>query len=167
MNISIILYSSLQLTFDAHWRAGQYVGVVLMVVVSITVPENLMKKFDSFLKTRGYYSRSEAFRDALRSLMSESQQVEKEWGTVVATVVVRYENSKKDVTTRLVRLTCDCDVIVKESLQRHLDDHQCLSVFVAEGTVQRIRSLAGRIRGMRGIEQVETVLIPMQEGRLA
>jgi CopG family nickel-responsive transcriptional regulator len=138
-----------------------------MVVVSITVPGSLLDEFDSFIRNRGYYSRSEAFRDALRSLMSESQLVEKESGRVAATIVVRYECSKKDVTTRLIRLTCNRDVDVIESLHRRLDNNQCLSVFVAEGTVQRIRNLAGRIRGMRGIEQVETVLIPMQKRRLA
>ena len=133
-----------------------------MVAVSITVPGNLLKEFDSFLKTRGYYSRSEAFRDALRSLMSEFELVEKESGRVAATIVATYEYSRKDVTTRLIRLTCDCDDVVIESLHRHLGDHQCLSVFVAEGTVQRIRSLAGRIRAMHGIEQVITMLIPIQ-----
>jgi len=134
-----------------------------MVAVSITIPGNLLKKFDGFLKIRGYYSRSEAFRDALRSLMSEFELSEKEWGRVAAAIVATYEYSRKDVTTRLIRLTCESDDVVIESLHRHLGDHQCLSVFVAEGTVQRILSLAGRIRAMRGIEQVKTTLIPMQE----
>ena len=134
-----------------------------MVAVSITIPGNLLKKFDGFLKIRGYYSRSEAFRDALRSLMSEFELSEKESGRVAATIVATYEYSRKDVTTRLIRLTCESDDVVIESLHRHLGDHQCLSVFVAEGTVQRILSLAGRIRAMRGIEQVKATLIPMQE----
>ena len=134
-----------------------------MVTVSITVPGNLLKKFDSFLKTRGYYSRSEAFRDALRSLISEFELLEKESGRVAATIVATYEYSKKDVITRLIRLTCDCDDVVIESVHRRLGDYKCLTLFVAEGTVQTIQSLAGRIRAIRGIEQVKTILIPVQE----
>ncbi|MEM2664285.1 MAG: ribbon-helix-helix protein, CopG family, partial [Candidatus Methanomethylicia archaeon] len=38
-----------------------------MTVVSITIPDELLSRFDEFIKTRGYYSRSEAFRDAIRS----------------------------------------------------------------------------------------------------
>jgi metal-responsive CopG/Arc/MetJ family transcriptional regulator len=44
-----------------------------MAVVSVTIPNELLRKFDEFMKTRGYYSRSEAFRDAIRSLMAEAE----------------------------------------------------------------------------------------------
>ena len=47
-----------------------------MVVVSITLPARLLKRFDEFTKSRGYFSRSEAFRDAVRSLISEGPVVE-------------------------------------------------------------------------------------------
>jgi CopG family nickel-responsive transcriptional regulator len=133
-----------------------------MVVVSVTLPGDLLKKFDSFIRSRGYYSRSEGFRDALRSLMSEFQLLEKQSGKVVAAMMVIYEYARKDVTTRLVRLACELDDIVTENLHRHLGDRYCLSIIIAEGTVQRIRDLSGRIRGMRGIQDVRTVLIPMQ-----
>lgn len=136
-----------------------------MVVVSITLPGNLLNEFDIFIRSKGYYSRSEAFRDALRSLMSESQLLEKESGRVAATIVVIYEYARKDIATRMIQLTCDCDDVVIENLNRQLGDHYCLSVFVAEGTVEKIRSLAGRIRGMHGALQVKTILIPM-EGHL-
>ena len=39
-----------------------------MTVVSITLPSDLLRKFDEVAEARGYYSRSEAFRDAVRTL---------------------------------------------------------------------------------------------------
>jgi CopG family nickel-responsive transcriptional regulator len=133
-----------------------------VVVVSVTLPGDLLKKFDSFIEDRGYYSRSEAFRDALRSLMSESQLQEEKTEKVVAAIMVIYEYPRKDVTTRLIRLLCDLDDVVIENLHRHLGHNHCLSVFIAEGTVQKIRGLAGRMTGIRGIQQVRTILIPVQ-----
>jgi CopG family nickel-responsive transcriptional regulator len=95
--------------------------------------------------------------------MSEFQLLEKQSGKVVAAIMAIYEYPRKDVTTRLIRLTCDSDDIVIENLHRHLGEHHCLSVFIAEGTVQKIGGLAGRITGMRGIQQVRTILIPIKE----
>lgn len=44
-----------------------------MTVINITLPPELLRKFDAFINSRGYYSLSEAFRDAVRSLMGESE----------------------------------------------------------------------------------------------
>lgn len=134
-----------------------------MVVVSVTLPADLLKKFDSFIKNRGYYSRSEGFRDALRSLMSEFQLEEEQPGKVVAAMMVTYEYPRKDVAHRLIRLACDSDDSVIENLHRHLGDHDCLSVFIAEGTVQKIRELAGRITRIGGVQQAKTIWIPIQQ----
>ncbi len=132
-----------------------------MVVVSITLPSGLLKKLDNFVRTRGYYSRSEAFRDAVRSLISEVELLETQMERVVATVIVTSEYARKDVTVRLTRITCELDDIVIENLHRNIGDKHCLNIFIAEGTVQRIRNLVARIRGIRGIQEVKTVFMPM------
>ena len=132
-----------------------------MVVVSITLPSDLLKKFDKFIGTRGYFSRSEAFRDAVRSLISERELLEMVTGRGVAAIMVTSEYARKDVTVRLTGITCELDTIIIENLHRHIGDTYCLTIFLAEGTVQRIRNLVGRIRGMRGIQQVKTVFMSM------
>jgi len=132
-----------------------------MVVVSITLPGDLLKKFDNFVRTKGYYSRSEAFRDAVRSLISEVEPLGTETESAVATIMVTSEYARKDVTVRLTRISCELDDIVIENLHRHIGDKHCLTIFIAEGTVQRIRNLVGRIRGVRGIQQVKTMFMPM------
>jgi metal-responsive CopG/Arc/MetJ family transcriptional regulator len=44
-----------------------------MTVISIKLPPDLLHKFEDFMQSKGYYSRSEAFRDAVRGLISESE----------------------------------------------------------------------------------------------
>ena len=132
-----------------------------MVVVSITLPSDLLKKFDNFVRTRGYYSRSEAFRDAVRSLISEVELLETKTKRIVATVMVTSEYARKDVTVRLTRITCELDDVVIENLHRNIGDKHCLNIFIAEGTIQRVGNLVSRIRGIRGIQQVKTVFMPM------
>jgi len=132
-----------------------------MVVISITLPGDLLKKFDNFIRTRGYYSRSEAFRDAVRSLIAEAELSEAETEKVAATIMVTSEYARKDVEARVTGIRHEFDDVVVEDFHRHLDDKYCLEILVAEGTLQRISGLIGRIRGMRGIQQVKTVFMPM------
>jgi len=132
-----------------------------MVVVSITLPSDLLKKFDNFIRIRGYYSRSEAFRDAVRSLIAEAELSEAGAEKVAATIMVTSEYARKDVEARVTNIRHEFDDVVVEDFHRHIDDKYCLEILVAEGTLQRISDLIGRIRGMRGIQQVKTAFMPM------
>jgi len=133
-----------------------------MTVISITLPSDLLKKFDQFIKARGYYSRSEAFRDAVRSLIAEAEVARFETGTVAATMMITCEYARRDVDLRMSELRHEFDDIVVENFHRHIDQQYCLEVFIAEGGYQRVLELIGRIRGMRGIQEVKATFLPLQ-----
>jgi len=133
-----------------------------MTVVSITLPNDLLKKFDQFIKARGYYSRSEAFRDAIRSLIAEAEVAKLETGSVAATMMITCEYQRRDVDLRMSEVRHEFDDIVVENFHRHIDQQYCLEVFIAEGNYQRVLELIGRIRGMRGIQEVKASFMPLQ-----
>jgi CopG family nickel-responsive transcriptional regulator len=135
--------------------------VKFMTVVSVTIPRDLLRKFDEFMKTRGYYSRSEAFRDAIRSLMAEADLVRMESGSVVATIMMTCEYARKDVDLKMTELRHEYDDVVIENVHRHIGEKYCLEIFIAEGNSNRILDLVGRIRGMRGIQQVKAMFMPL------
>lgn len=130
-----------------------------MVVVSITLPGELLKRFDEFMKMRGYYSRSEAFRDAIRTLIAEAELAKVEAGNVATTIMVTCEYARKDVDMRLTEVRHEFDDVVVENVHRHIADRYCLEVFIAQGDASRILDLIGRIRGMRGIQQVKALFM--------
>lgn len=132
-----------------------------MTVVSVTLPSELLKKFDEFMKTRGYFSRSEAFRDAIRSLMAESELARIETGNVATTIMITCDYARKDVDLKVGEVRHEFDDVVVENVHRHIDEKYCLEVFIAEGNHQRILDLIGRIRGMRGILQVKALFMPL------
>lgn len=137
------------------------VDVKFMTVVSVTIPSDLLRKFDEFMKTRGYYSRSEAFRDAIRSLMAEADLVRMESGSVVATIMMTCEYARKDVDLKMTELRHEYDDVVIENVHRHIGEKYCLEIFIVEGNSNRILDLVGRIRGMRGIQQVKAMFMPL------
>lgn len=133
-----------------------------MTVVSITLPSDLLRKFDEFSRVRGYYSRSEAFRDALRSLIAEAELAKAETRNVAATIMITCEYARRDVDLRMTEVRHEFDDIVVENVHRHIGKQYCLEVFIAEGNNQRVRELIGRIRGMRGIQEVKATFMPLK-----
>ncbi len=133
-----------------------------MTVISITLPSGLLGKFDEFIKARGYYSRSEAFRDAIRSLIAEAEVAKLETGRVAATMMITCEYARRDVDLRMSEVRHEFDDVVVENFHRHIDQQYCLEVFIAEGDHQRVLELIGRIRGMRGIQEVKATFLPLK-----
>ena len=132
-----------------------------MTVISITLPGELLAKFDEFMKTRGYYSRSEAFRDAVRSLIAESEISRTDSGEVAATVMITSDYARRDVDLRMTEVRHEFDDVVVENVHRHIDDRYCLEIFIAQGKNERILDLIGRVRGMRGIQQVKALFMSL------
>jgi len=132
-----------------------------MAVVSVTIPNELLRKFDEFMKTRGYYSRSEAFRDAIRSLMAEAELAKMETGNVAATIMITCDYARKDVDLKMTELRHEFDDVVIENVHRHIGEKYCLEIFIAEGNNNRILDLVGRVRGMRGIQQVRAMFMSL------
>lgn len=132
-----------------------------MTVISITLPGELLTKFDEFMRTRGYYSRSEAFRDAIRSLISESDITRMETGEVAATIMITCDYARRDVDLRMTEVRHEFDDVVVENVHRHIDDKYCLEIFIAQGKNKRILDLVGRVRGMRGIQQVKAMFMSL------
>lgn len=133
-----------------------------MTVISITLPSDLIRKFDQFVKARGYYSRSEAFRDAIRGLIAETEVANLETGLVAATMMITCEYARRDVDLRMSEVRHEFDDIVVENFHRHIDQQYCLEVFIAEGNYRRVLELIGRIRGMRGIQEVKASFMPLK-----
>jgi CopG family nickel-responsive transcriptional regulator len=130
-------------------------------VISITLPQDLLNKFDEFMKTRGYFSRSEAFRDAIRNLLSEAEIAKSSTGNVSATVMTTCDYARKDVDLKISELRHEFDDVVIENVHRHINGKYCVEIFVAEGNNDRILNLVNRLRGMHGIQQVRAMFMPL------
>ena len=132
-----------------------------MPIVSISLTSELLRELDGFIKKRGYSSRSEAIRDAVRDGLSEYELSHFEKGKVTSTITVISEHEKHDVDERLTRLRHEHDEIVSGNMHIHLGKTYCLEIFITEGQVDEVLDFIGRIRAMRGIQQVKYTIVPL------
>lgn len=133
-----------------------------MTVVSVTLPKELISKFDEFTSERGYYSRSEAFRDAVRTLMSEAELGKLETNKVAAVILTACDIRRRDIDVRLVELRSEFEDVVVENLHRYIENEYCVDMFLVQGTHSKILDFLGRVRGTRGVQQVKTIFLPLR-----
>ena len=132
-----------------------------MPIVSISLTSKLLKKLDRFMKERGYSSRSEAIRDAIRDFLSEYELDRFRKGKVTATITVISEHERHNANERLMRLRHEHDEIISGNMHIHLGKTYCLEIFITEGEIEDIMIFISKIRAMRGIHQVKYTMVPL------
>jgi len=132
-----------------------------MPIISISLTSELLRKLDRFMKERGYSSRSEAIRDAIRDSLSEYELSRFKKGKVTATITVISEHERHNANERLMRLRHEHDEIISGNMHIHLGKTYCLEIFITEGDVRDILNFISKIRAMRGIHQVKYTMVPL------
>jgi len=130
-------------------------------IISISLTSELLKKLDEFMHERGYSSRSEAIRDAIRDSLAEFEISKFEKGKVTATITVISDQYRRDVEERLMRLRHEHDDIVSGNMHIHLGKRYCLEVFITEGETEEVLKFVSRLRAIRGLQRVSYTVVPL------
>ncbi|WP_290597406.1 MULTISPECIES: nickel-responsive transcriptional regulator NikR [unclassified Archaeoglobus] len=125
--------------------------------IGVSLPKNLLDEFDRIISTRGYSSRSEAIRDAIRNYISEYRWLESERGEVVGVMVVVYDHNVKGVSDVIIDLQHDYNDVVTSSTHIHLNKDQCLELILVKGRMDKIRGLVDKLSATRGVLNVKLI----------
>ncbi|MHA1769073.1 MAG: nickel-responsive transcriptional regulator NikR [Candidatus Thorarchaeota archaeon] len=131
----------------------------------VSVPRDLLSRFDNLVRKRGYVGRSEAIRDAMRAYLAES-----DWssGDVhnAASLNIVYRH-KPRLMSELLKVQHESDVHIVSTVHIHMSMTHCLEVITMRGESQNIERLANKIAGLSGIDYAKlfTFSIP-EDGRI-
>jgi len=120
-----------------------------LIRFGVSLGRDLLARFDALIAERGYASRSEAFRDLIRSSL-----VEEEWrkgGEVAGAITLVYDHHKKDLVNRLTDLQHDAHDLIISTQHIHLDHDHCLEIIAVRGRAAEVRSLADSLRSVKGV----------------
>jgi CopG family transcriptional regulator, nickel-responsive regulator len=123
---------------------------------TISVPPELLTLFDEVSAGKGYVSRSEAVRDALREyLVAHQWTAEGEVdsaGDVVGTITLLYDPESRRLADELLERQHREEARVVSSMHVHLDARHCLEVIVVRGGRSEIATLADALISLRGVK---------------
>lgn len=120
--------------------------------IGVSLPDTLLNKFDGIIDKRGYSSRSEGIRDAIRNYISYYEWMGDIKGHRVGTVSVIYDHTKRGLSNALADIQHNYTHIIKSSIHIHLDHDNCFEVIVLEGDGEDIKDLAENIMALKGVK---------------
>jgi CopG family transcriptional regulator, nickel-responsive regulator len=117
--------------------------------LTVSIEDDLVKKFDAFAQSRGYENRSEAFRDLLRNALDEDKI---EAGTAkycVASLSYVYNHHERRLAGRLTELQHASHDVALATMHAHIDHDSCTESVILQGLTTTVVRLA-RLRKMAG-----------------
>ncbi len=117
----------------------------------VSVDENLLKKFDSYLKRKNYKTRSEAIRDLIRKALVEEEWI-REDRMVAGTITLVYDHHQKELSDKLTKLQHNYYKIIISTQHIHLDHNICLEIIVVKGKIKDIYNLQSKLKATKGVK---------------
>ena len=128
-----------------------------MAIVSVSLPDELLTELDSSVKNRGFATRSEVIRNALRAFMAEHRSLKEVEGEVVITITIIFEKGAKNDPT--FNIQHEYRNLISTFLHSHVDENNCLEVMIVRGDVDMIKKLVDAIKANDQIAQVNIAVL--------
>jgi CopG family nickel-responsive transcriptional regulator len=128
-----------------------------MTIISISIPDKLITQIDQTMKEKGFASRSEIARQALRLYLTEDLKIEDINGEAVATVTLIYkENADR---RRILETQHLHSGLVSTFLHTHIHEGFCMEVIILKGQAGLIRRFIDNLRQNEQIMQIKVSII--------
>jgi CopG family nickel-responsive transcriptional regulator len=131
--------------------------------IGISLPKNLLDKFDEILEYRGYSSRSEGIRDAIRSYITYYRWMSDVKGERQGVITMVYDHEQRGLLQVLTEIQHDYMDEIQASLHSHVTHDKCLEVILLRGDGAILKNIAERLMAQKGVESVKLTTIPIQE----
>ena len=119
---------------------------------SISLPKDLLDKFDQLIREKNYTNRSEALRDLIRQ-----ELIKKEWQEgkeIAGAITLIYNHHKRELLNKITDVQHDFQRIIISSQHIHLDQDNCLEIIAIRGSPKEAQKLADSLKSNKGIKHV-------------
>lgn len=131
--------------------------------IGISLPSNLLDKFDRIIDARGYSSRSEGIRDAIRTYITYYQWMADVTGEREGVITMVYDHDQRNLLSAITDVQHEYHEIIKASLHSHVTQNRCLEVILVHGDGSRIKALAEKLMSHKGVESVKLTTIKIED----
>jgi len=123
--------------------------------IGVSLPAKLLSRFDEIILQRGYSSRSEGIRDAIRNYIVHYEWMSDVQGERVGVITLVYAHSQRGLVENITEIQHEYGGIIQSSLHVHLDHDNCLEVVVLRGDGQEVKKAAERMMALKGVKHVK------------
>ena len=131
--------------------------------IGVSLPDNLLTKFDDILAKRGYSSRSEGIRDAIRSYIRYYEWTSEVQGNRVGIISLTYNHHQRGLADELANVQHKHLDVIRSSLHIHVDAELCMEVIVLHGDVSEVKLVAEGLMALKGVQHLKLTTVSVEE----
>jgi CopG family nickel-responsive transcriptional regulator len=132
--------------------------------IGVSLPENLLLKFDDIITKRGYSSRSEGIRDAIRGYIRHYDWMSEVEGERIGILSMTYDHSQRGLLSLLIDAEHEFSKITRSSVHVHISHDECMEILILQGDGKDVKATAERIMSLKGVKNVKlTTIKPGQD----
>ena len=116
----------------------------------ISLPKDLIDKFDKLIKEKNYTNRSKAFGDLIRQ-----ELIKKEWlegKEIAGAVTLIYDHHKRELLNKITDIQHDFQKIIISTQHIHLDYNNCLEIVAIKGNPKEAQRLTDTLKSIKGVK---------------
>jgi len=121
----------------------------------VSLPDNLLDQFDEIIKKRGYSSRSEGIRDAIRNYIINYKWMNEIEGERIGTISLIYGHDQRGLVNNLTKMEHDYSDLVRSSVHVHLNHDNCLEIIMLRGEGKVIKEVAEKMMAFKGVKYLK------------
>ncbi len=130
--------------------------------ISVSVDSSLLKKFDEFIRRKGYVSRSEAIRDLIRDALIGESIKEEDESEIFGTITMIYDHEVKGITDKITHIQHSYVKEIRSAVHVHVDKRNCLEVVIFNGKGKKFREIVDNLSSIRGVKNVRFVFTKVE-----
>jgi CopG family nickel-responsive transcriptional regulator len=126
-----------------------------LVIISVSIPKQLLDLMDSLASALGYTGRSELIRDAVREFISSkapSTRIKERILWVIISVT-DHKNSPS-VDEKFINIIHSFEPLIRSFYHQMIGDGICLNIAVLDATWTEIQTMLKALRKVRGVRKV-------------
>ena len=116
----------------------------------ISLPKDLIDKFDNLIKEKKYTNRSKAFGDLIRQ-----ELIKREWREgkeIAGAITLIYDHHKRELLNKITDVQHDFQKVIISTQHIHLDHNNCLEIVAIKGNPKEAQKLTDSLKTIKGVK---------------
>ncbi len=127
--------------------------------IGVSLPDNLLGRFDEIIEKRGYSSRSEGIRDAIRNYILHYEWMNEVDGERIGVITLIYEHDQRGLVNSLTEIQHMYTGLIRSSVHVHLDPDNCMEIIMLQGEGKLVKEVAEKMMSLKGVKHVKLATI--------
>jgi len=121
-----------------------------LIRFGVSLPQELLRKFDKFIREKKYSNRSKAIADLIRQ-----ELIKKEWEEgkeIAGAITLVYNHHKRYLSNKITDIQHDFQKIIISTQHIHLDHNNCLEIIAIRCLAKEAQRLLDILRALKGVK---------------